>query len=86
MKCNKKTKMTHEGLEPSPFTSQVGTINTEPARRTAERTTKFTNKSYPIVKNMYYNEFYLGNTSYTEASDIGKNGAGTEAFPLRNLQ
>ena len=42
------------GFEPSPFTWQASTLSTKPAMRTAQHSTKLTNKPCPIVKNMYY--------------------------------
>ena len=50
--------MMDTGFEPSPFTWQASTLCTKkPARRTAQHSTKLTNKPCPIVKNMYYNHW-----------------------------
>jgi len=50
-------KITLAGLEPITLQA-AGTLTTKPARRTAERATKPTNKPYPVVipvvKNIYY--------------------------------
>jgi len=48
------------------------TLSTQPASGNAQHATKLTNKPRPIVKNMYYNKSYLGKTSYSIVSDIGK--------------
>ena len=73
--------MMDTGFEPSPFTWQASTLSTKPARRTAHHASKLTNKPCPIVKNMYYNKSYLGKTSYSIVSDIGKYAAGGTGCP-----
>ena len=42
--------MIDTGFEPSPFTWQASTLSTKPTRRTAQHSTKLTNKPCPIVR------------------------------------
>jgi len=46
--------MAQAGLESWTFASHAGTHNRSANRPTGEQARKYTNKPYPVVKNMYY--------------------------------